>query len=148
MMQVLVGDAEVGGAGRKVLVDVPVLLGSVVSVLLGVVGALVVGGAVVGGGATVVLDDDGGGGGALPPVTVIVPVIDGWNRQWKLNVPAVVKVNENVLPGDRSGEFQSPSSLVALCTVPSVSPFVQVTLSPTAMVRLLGLNCTLRMLIA
>ncbi|HWE87901.1 MAG TPA: hypothetical protein VG317_00390 [Pseudonocardiaceae bacterium] len=154
MTQVLVGEGVVGGPGTGAL---ELLDGSVVLVVdpLGLVGTVlllvgsVVLGAVVVTGGGVVLDGGGGGGGGdpPPPTTVMVPVIAVWNRQWKVKVPAVVKVNEYVLPAERSGEFQRPSSLVVLCTVPSVSLFTQVTLSPTLMVSELGLNCTFLMLI-
>lgn len=144
---VLVGDPLVVVGAVVPVVLVPVLVGAVVVVLV-----LLVVGEVVAVGVVVV--EDGGGDVVVgppppppPPVTVIVPVIEGWNRQWKLNVPACVKVNENVAPGPRSGEFQRPSSLVELCTVPSVSLFTQVTVSPTAMVSWFGLYWTCWMLI-
>src|SRR4051812_6919165 len=91
-------------------------------------GAVVV---VVDGGAVVVVVDS-------PLPTVIVPVMYVWKRQWKLKVPSLLKVKENDWPGLRSGESHRPSSLVVLCTVPSVSLFVQVTVLPAGTVRFGG----------
>ena len=67
---------------------------------------------------------------AVYSVTVIVPVIDGWMLQKKLNVPASVKVMSNVSPLFILPESHNPSIAVVVCAIPA-SLLVNVTVSPT-----------------
>ena len=53
-------------------------------------------------------------------------------------MPALVKVKLKLLPGVRPPEFQTAVLLVVVCVVPSL--LVHVTVSPTLIVRLFGLN--------
>src|SRR5690348_15310687 len=62
----------------------------------------------------------------------------GWIEQWYLNVPAVVNVWLNVLPGETVLLSNDASSAVTVW--PVLSAFVQVTFVPTATDRLLGPN--------
>jgi hypothetical protein len=104
-------------------------------------GGWVDGGLVDGGCVDGVLVDGGcvDGGFPEPLVTVIVPVMYVWNRQWMPKDPALSKVQENLSPGLRSWE-KRPSSLVTLWTVPSVSSLLHTTVDPTGIVSVAGLK--------
>ena len=56
-----------------------------------------------------------------------------------MNVPDLLNVHENRSPGLRSWE-NNPSSLVTLCTVPSVSSLLHCTVEPTGMLTSCGLK--------
>src|ERR1700682_1251711 len=76
--------------------------------------------------------------------------MNGWIWQWEANVPALVKVKLNVSLFAEMGVLMPesnvvPSSLVTVCGAPVV--LVQVTVVPTLMVMLAGLNAKVPLLV-
>jgi hypothetical protein len=78
-----------------------------------------------------------GAGVGVGPTTTTVPVMNGWISQWYANDPAarMVIVRE---PLTKTPVSQVPLFAVEVCE--TLSLFVQVTVSPTLTVTLLGTN--------
>ncbi len=77
---------------------------------------------------------------AAAAVTVIDPIMLGWISQKYSYVPTVSNVNENVSPVARLPESNDAGPLVEVAVWEKLSRLVQVTVSPTSMVRSSGLN--------
>ena len=78
------------------------------------------------------------GFGSSGVATTTVAVISGWNEQKYVYVPGAVKVREYVPPLRSIPESNDESSAVTVCG--TESRFVQVTVPPTAIVIVAGLN--------
>ena len=70
--------------------------------------------------------------------TTTVPVIMEWRVQWNGNVPVVLNTVVLLVPDAMSPVFQTPLSLVDVCSAPSL--FCQVIVVPRETVIVVGLN--------